>query len=139
MGSNFQHIGYSEVFHGFPQTPRPRFGLDRFLQHQFQSLIHKSSNHPTLPPLDAQSVVKYPTREISSHLWPGFDSRHGEDISFSTVFRPALGPIQLVPGALSTGVNRPEREADHSHLVPRLRMVELYRHSLICLHGIVLN
>jgi hypothetical protein len=37
---------------------------------------------------------------------------------FSTLFRPALGsiqpPIQRVPGALSAGVKRPEREADHS-------------------------
>jgi hypothetical protein len=37
---------------------------------------------------------------------------------FSTSSRPALGstqpPIQWVLGALSTGVNRPGREADHS-------------------------
>jgi hypothetical protein len=39
---------------------------------------------------------------------------------FSTSFRPALGstqsPIQWVPGALSPGVKRPGREADHSPL-----------------------
>jgi hypothetical protein len=37
---------------------------------------------------------------------------------FSTAFRPALGPtqttIQWVLGALSTGVKRPAREANHS-------------------------
>jgi hypothetical protein len=37
---------------------------------------------------------------------------------FSTSSRPALGPaqppIQLVPGALSTGVKRSGRDADHS-------------------------
>jgi hypothetical protein len=37
---------------------------------------------------------------------------------FTTVPRPALGPtqppIQWVPGALSLGVQRPERETDHS-------------------------
>jgi hypothetical protein len=37
---------------------------------------------------------------------------------FTTVSRPALGPtqspIQWVPGALSLGVKRPGREADHS-------------------------
>jgi hypothetical protein len=27
----------------------------------------------------------------------------------------------------------------HLHLVPRLRMVELYLHSLIRLHGVMLN
>jgi hypothetical protein len=37
---------------------------------------------------------------------------------FATASRPALGPIQppiqLAPGTLSLGVNRPRREADHS-------------------------
>jgi hypothetical protein len=41
------------------------------------------------------------------------------EFSFSTSSRPALGstqpPIQWVPGALSPGVRRPDREADHSH------------------------
>jgi hypothetical protein len=48
-----------------------------------------------------------------------FESRQGLGIFlFTTVSRPALGPtqppIQLVPGTLSVGVNRPGREADHS-------------------------
>jgi hypothetical protein len=38
---------------------------------------------------------------------------------FITASRPVLGsthpPIQLVPGALSVGVKRPGREAEHSH------------------------
>jgi hypothetical protein len=42
---------------------------------------------------------------------------------FTTASRTALGPtqppIQWVPGALSLGVRRPGREADHPHLVPR--------------------
>jgi hypothetical protein len=37
---------------------------------------------------------------------------------FTTASRPALGPnqplIQLVPGALSVGANRPGNETDHS-------------------------
>jgi hypothetical protein len=41
-----------------------------------------------------------------------------ESLLFTTVSRPALGPIQppiqWVPGALSPGVKRPGREADHS-------------------------
>jgi hypothetical protein len=49
----------------------------------------------------------------------GFESRQGIGISlFTTVSRPALGsiqpPIQWVPGAISLGVKRPGREADHS-------------------------
>jgi len=45
---------------------------------------------------------------------------------FTTVSRPVLGPtqppVQWIPGALSLGVKRPGREADHLHLVPRSRM-----------------
>jgi hypothetical protein len=48
--------------------------------------------------------------------------------------RKALGPtqppIQWVPGALSLGVKRPVREADHSHpSSAEVKWVELYRHS----------
>jgi hypothetical protein len=49
----------------------------------------------------------------------GFESRQELGIFlFTTSYRSTLGPthlpIQCVPGALSLGVNRPEREADHS-------------------------
>jgi hypothetical protein len=49
----------------------------------------------------------------------GFESRQGLGIFlFATVSGPALRPtrlpIQWVPGALSVGVKRPRREADHS-------------------------
>jgi hypothetical protein len=49
----------------------------------------------------------------------GFDSRRGLEIFFfTTAFRTALQPTQLptqwVLGALSLGVKRPRREADHS-------------------------
>jgi hypothetical protein len=68
----------------------------------------------------------------------GFDSRQGQEIFlFSTASRPALGPTQpptqWVAGALSLGVKRPGREADHS------RMVELYLYSTMRLHVVVLN
>jgi hypothetical protein len=64
----------------------------------------------------------------------GFDSRRGLEIFlFITVSRTALGPtqppIQWEPWALSLGVKRPGREADHSHIVPRSKCVELYLHS----------
>jgi hypothetical protein len=47
------------------------------------------------------------------------DSRQGQDIFlFSTMFRPALGPTQLLiqwrQGALSPGVNMEEHEVYHS-------------------------
>jgi hypothetical protein len=49
----------------------------------------------------------------------GFNSRRGLGIFlFTTASRTILGPtqppIQWLPGALSLGVNRPVREADHS-------------------------
>jgi hypothetical protein len=52
---------------------------------------------------------------------PRLESRQGLEVfPFATAFRPALRstqpPIQWVPGALSSGVKRPGREADHSPL-----------------------
>jgi hypothetical protein len=49
----------------------------------------------------------------------GFDFRRGLEIFlFTTASRPVMGPteppIQWVPGALSLGVKRSEREAEHS-------------------------
>jgi hypothetical protein len=57
----------------------------------------------------------------SDRLWAGravLDSQQGQEIFlFSTSSRLALGStqpsIQWVPGALSPGVRRPGREADH--------------------------
>jgi hypothetical protein len=66
----------------------------------------------------------------------GFDSRRGLGIFlFTTASRMALGPtqppIQWVPGALSLGVKRPGREADHSSpsSAEVKEYVELYIHS----------
>jgi hypothetical protein len=42
-------------------------------------------------------------------------------------------------GGSSQGLKWPVREAYHLHLVPRSRLVELYLHSLMCLHDVVLN
>jgi hypothetical protein len=51
----------------------------------------------------------------------GFDSRRGLGIFlFTTASRRALEPtqppVQWVPGSLSLGIKRPNREADHSPL-----------------------
>jgi hypothetical protein len=50
-------------------------------------------------------------------------------------------PIQWVPGALSLGIMRPGREADHSppSSAEVKECVELYIHSSIRLHGVVLS
>jgi hypothetical protein len=66
----------------------------------------------------------------------GFDSRRELGILlFTTASRTALGPtqppIQWVPGALSLGVKRLGREADHSppSSAEVKECVELYLHS----------
>jgi hypothetical protein len=50
-------------------------------------------------------------------------------------------PIQWVPGALSLGVKLPGREADHSppSSAEVKESMELYLHSPIRLHGVVLS
>jgi hypothetical protein len=66
----------------------------------------------------------------------GFDFRRGLGIFlFPTASRTALGPtqppVQLVPGVLSLGVKRPERESDHSppSSTEVKECVEIYIHS----------
>jgi hypothetical protein len=75
----------------------------------------------------------------------GFDSRRVLGIFLFTASRTVLGPtqprIQWVPGALSLGIKRPGREADHStHLVPKSKNVWSYTSTPpIRLHGVVLS
>jgi hypothetical protein len=75
-----------------------------------------------------------------------FDSRQGQEmLLFTIASRTALGPTQLliqwVPGAVSLGVKRPDREADHSppSSAEIKECVELYLYSPIRLHGVVLS
>jgi hypothetical protein len=50
--------------------------------------------------------------------------------TLSTALGPTQPPIQWVPGALSLGVKRPGREADHSPPNAEVKeCVELYLHS----------
>jgi hypothetical protein len=76
----------------------------------------------------------------------GIDCRWGLGILiFTTASRTALGPtqppVQWVPGALSLGVKRLGREADHSlpSSTEVKEYVELYLHSPIRFHGMVLS
>jgi hypothetical protein len=63
---------------------------------------------------------------------------------FTTASRPALGPTQLpiqrVPGALSLGLKRPGREANHSPPSAKVKHACSYTSTLpIRLHGLVLT
>jgi hypothetical protein len=76
----------------------------------------------------------------------GFESQQGLEIFlFTTMSRPALGPtqppIQWVPGALSLGVKQLGCEVDHTPLSSAevKEWIELYLHSPICVHGMVLS
>jgi hypothetical protein len=71
----------------------------------------------------------------------GFDSRRGLGIVlFTTASRMALEPtqppIQWVPGALSVGVKRPGREADHIPPLPNMpswRGAQLKHRDNLCI------
>jgi hypothetical protein len=55
-------------------------------------------------------------------------------------FCVSVPPIQWVPGAISPGIKRPGREAGHSPPSSlEVKNGEIYLHSPICLHGIVLK
>jgi hypothetical protein len=62
---------------------------------------------------------------------------------FTIASRTSLGPTQLhnqwVPGALSLGVKRPGREVGPPSSAEVKEWVELYFHSPIRLHGVVLS
>jgi hypothetical protein len=92
----------------------------------------------------AQSVQRWATVWTIGVL--GFDSRRELGIFlFTTVSRTALWPtqppIQWVSGVVSLGVKRPGREADHSppSSAEVKEWAELYLHSPIRLHGVVLS
>jgi hypothetical protein len=65
------------------------------------------------------SFVRKTLHHRVSYVVLGFDSRRWLgiflfSIASRTALRPAQPPIQWVTGALSLGVKRPVREADHS-------------------------
>jgi hypothetical protein len=66
-----------------------------------------------------------------------FSLRH----SVQTGSRAHSASYPIVAGALSLGVKRPGREADHlpASSAKVKECVELYLHSPICLHGVMLS
>jgi hypothetical protein len=96
-------------------------------------------------------VISFFTKSVGTALgWTigvlGFDSRWGLGIvllttASRTALEPIQSPIQWVPEALSLGVKRPGREADHS---PSSSAEVKYAWSYtstppIRLHGVVLH
>jgi hypothetical protein len=81
---------------------------------------------------------RYCTRDSNWELdiFSNFQSSHVSHQN--AILQP---PIQWVPGTLSLGVKRPGREADHSPTSSAevKEWVELYLHSPIRLHGVVLS
>jgi hypothetical protein len=70
--------------------------------------------------------------------WPGFDSWQGQEIYLlATASRLAVGLAQphILLGSLYPGV----KLTTHTHVMLRSRMMELYLHFPIHLHGVVLN
>jgi hypothetical protein len=93
---------------------------------------HEPATGPYSRSLDSSVVQRWAT----DWMMGGFDSRQELGIPlFTTASRSALGPIlppiQWVPGALSLGVKRPRREADHSppSSAEVKECVELFLHS----------
>jgi hypothetical protein len=72
-----------------------------------------------------------------------FNSWQEQEILFSTASQPPLGPtqtcIQQVLASPSPGIKWQSMKLTAFHLMPRLRLVELYLHSPIHLYGMVLN
>jgi hypothetical protein len=96
-------------------------------------------------------LILFTCKQLSRYgdgLWagrPGLNFRQGKEVCFySTASRRALGstqpPIQWIPWALSPGIKRPEREADHApQSNAKSRTVELCLHSPIRLRDVMLN
>jgi hypothetical protein len=63
-------------------------------------------------------------------------TERARNIFFSTASRPILVLIYRVPEEVSL---RNVKMTAHIYVVPKSRMVELYLHSRIQLHGVVFN
>jgi hypothetical protein len=73
--------------------------------------------------------------------FPAGDGNFSRHTASRTALRPTHPPIQWAPGALSLGVKRLGREADHSSpsSAEVKECVEIYLHYPIRLHGVVLS
>jgi hypothetical protein len=118
-----------------------------------QQLKYSSVQNVTSPNCRSGRVVRISHHTTGTATGYGLDDRligvrfpAGVGNFFSdTMTKPALGPtqppLQWVPGALSLGVKRPGREADHSLLSSAevKECVELYFHSPVRPQGMVLS
>jgi hypothetical protein len=82
------------------------------------------------------------TDKCSNNIIKTKNKQNYENVTASRMaLKPTQPPIQWVPGALSVGVKRPGREADHSPPsgAEVKEYVELYPTPPIRLHGVVLS
>jgi hypothetical protein len=88
-------------------------------------------------------VIRSRDSSVGIALGYGLDDR-GSRVRFigsRTALGPTQSPIQWVPGAISLGVKRPGREADHSppSSAKVKECLELYLDSPIRLHDVVFS
>jgi hypothetical protein len=78
--------------------------------------------------------------DFGTHIWLFLIARVQKISASRMSLGPVQPPVRWVPGALSLGVGRLLREADHSppSSAEVKECVELYLHSPIRLHGVVL-
>jgi hypothetical protein len=78
----------------------------------YEAKLIEENNH-----LRRAGIAESVQRRATGLMAVGSSPGRVKNFLFSTSSRPALGPsqphVQCVPGALSLGVNRPGREAEH--------------------------
>jgi hypothetical protein len=141
-----QHVYdmYTHLLHPFQSYFKTCFSLTWHNNWFPEKSSHLCGLYCMLRAMIAQSVWHWATGWTVGVL--RFDSRLGLRIFlFTTASRTALGPTQpptqWVLGVLSVAVKRPGREADHSSSSSAdvKEYVELYLHSPIRLHGVVVS
>jgi hypothetical protein len=120
-------------------------GLGTEIRTRNFSNMTQISNYCTATTFGSHGIAQWYSAGLRSGC-RGFESRQGLGIFlFNTASRMALKPtqppIQWVPDSLYLWVERPGREADHSppSSAKVKECMELYLHSPIRLHGVVIS